>query len=88
MAATNNTIINMTHNIRGNSSPLEGGILSPLELNWTQVASTSPSVDAPGYKQVTYSDASLQNTSCKDDTKSQGRNSVSSLPEVINAKCK
>jgi len=27
--------------------PPEGGILSPLEPNWTQVASTSPSVDAP-----------------------------------------
>ena len=48
MVATYNTIINMTHISGGNSSPLEGGILSPLELNWTQVASTFPSVDAPG----------------------------------------
>jgi len=34
--------------IWGNSSPLEGGILFPLEPNWTQVATTSPSVDARG----------------------------------------
>ena len=46
MAATYNTIINMTH-ISGEFFPLEGGILPHLESNGTQVASTSPSVDAP-----------------------------------------
>jgi len=47
VAATYNTIINMTHISGEIISPLEGGILSPLEPNWTQVASTFPSVDAP-----------------------------------------
>ena len=46
MAATYNAIINMTH-ISGGILPPWGGILPPLEPNWTQVASTSPSVDAP-----------------------------------------
>jgi len=33
--------------IWGNSSPLRVKFFPPLEPNWTQVASTSPSVDAP-----------------------------------------
>ena len=48
MAATYNTIISMTHISGVIIPPLEGGVLSPLEPNWTQVASTSPSVDDPG----------------------------------------
>jgi len=46
MAATYNTIINMTHISRGILPPW-GWNSFPLEPNWTQVASTSPSVDAP-----------------------------------------
>jgi len=47
VAATYNTIVNMTDISRGILPPLRVEFFTPLEPNWTQVASTSPSVDAP-----------------------------------------